>query len=76
MAKGAWRDALADPRAANGELECTLDGGVMDGMERILGAGEEQAGGAGPTHGLTPPLAEQFQRDGREWGIAVFVSLA
>lgn len=47
----------------------------MEGTERVVGAREEQARGAGLAHGLAPPLAEQFERDGREWSIAILVTL-
>jgi hypothetical protein len=52
---------------ANGDLQSTLDGGVIDGTEGIVGAGKQQARGTT----LAPPLPEQFEGDGRQRGIPV-----
>src|SRR3990170_1829547 len=71
VTKRAGRYTFGDSGAADGAFERALDGGGMYGAERIVRAREEQARGTG----LAPPLAEQFEGDGRQRDIAILVSL-
>src|ERR1700692_2032015 len=70
MTQCARRNRLADSGAARGNLDCALNGGVVDRARGVLLVREEKAG---RTSGA-PPLTQQIEDHGRKRSETILVS--